>query len=346
MQPHLAPLPEARLLDRARNGDEDAFQRLAEPHRRELQLHCYRMLGSLHDAEDLVQETLLRAWRRLDTFEGRASFRAWLYRIATNVSLNALAGRARRILPEAYGPPTDATPGGPPAADVSWLEPYPDALLEGIADPSPGPEAHYEARESVELAFVAAIQYLPPRQRAVLLLRDVLGWPAGDVADHLGAASVASVNSALQRARATLKGHFPAGRASTRPDSDPQERALIERYVRAWHDGDLDGFVALLKEDAILSMPPFPEWYRGRQAIRAFFMWAWGPQGPGPFRLLPTRANGQPAFGLYGRDGSGPGSRAQAIQVLALEGGSIGTLTGFVDPGLFPHFGLPASLPG
>jgi RNA polymerase sigma-70 factor (ECF subfamily) len=300
---HCAMMPAAdmpygpTLLDRARRGDRDAFEHLAEPYRRELQLHCYRMLGSLHDAEDLVQETFLRAWQGLDRFEGRASFRGWLYRIATNACLNALASRAsaRRVLPETQGPPSDQMPEGRPATEIAWLEPYPDAALEGLADAVPGPEARYEMHEAVQLAFVAAIQHLQPRQRAVLLLHDVLGWSATETARLLDA-SVASVNSTLQRARATLEKQFPAGRPSAPPAPDDRQRELLERYVRAWESADLDSFVALLREDAVLSMPPWRQWYHGRAAIRAFFAWAWRTACDGPFRLVPTAANRQPAF--------------------------------------------------
>jgi RNA polymerase sigma-70 factor (ECF subfamily) len=252
----------ATLLAFAKRGDQDAFQRLAEPYRRELQLHCYRMVGSVHDAEDLVQETFLRAWRGIAGFEGRSSFRAWLYRIATNACLNALAGRARRELPEKQGPPSDQPPDrmleSGPATEIPWLQPYPDAALEGIADPAPGPDVRYEMREAVHLAFIAAIQHLPPRQRAVLLLRDVLGWSAAGTARLLDT-SVMSVNSALQRARATLEKRLPAGRPSAPPAPNDRQRALLDRYVRAWESADVDGFVALLREDATVSMPPWRE---------------------------------------------------------------------------------------
>jgi RNA polymerase sigma-70 factor (ECF subfamily) len=333
------------LPDPAKRGDREAFEQLAEPYRRELQVHCYRMLGSLQDAEDAVQETFLRAWRGLDRFEGRASVRAWLHRIATNACLDALARRsnARRWLPETHGPPADRMPGGP-ATDVAWLEPYPDALLEGLADAAPGPEARYELHEAVQLAFVAAIQHLRPRQRAVLLLRDVLGWSAAETAGLLNA-SVPSVNSALQRARATLAQRFPAGRPGAQPAPDDRQRALLERYVRAWERGDLDGFVALLREDAVLSMPPYAQWYLGREAIRAFLAWAWGPPGSGPGRLVPTAANRQPAFAEYGRGRHGPAGAAHALWLPALRDGAITALTGFVDPRLFAAFGLPAVLP-
>jgi RNA polymerase sigma-70 factor, ECF subfamily len=336
------------LLRSAKRGDRDAFQQLAEPYRLELRLHCYRMLGSVHDAEDLVQETFLRAWRGLNGFEGRASFRGWLYRIATNACLNALTSRAnaRRALPETHGPPSDQPPDDEPATEVSWLEPYPDTALEGIADAAPSPEARYEMREAVQLAFVATIQHLPPRQRAVLLLRDVLGWTATETAALLDA-SVASVNSALQRARATLAKGFPTGRPSTNPAPDDRQRALLERYVRAWEGADLDGFVALLREDAILSMPPWRQWYLGREAIRAFFAWAWDSELPGcrRFRLVPIAANRQPAFALYRATRDDPEYRAHGIELLTLQDDAIAVLTVFRDPRLFAAFGLPTVLP-
>ncbi len=333
------------LLSSAKRGDRDAFQQLAEPYRLELRLHCYRMLGSVHDAEDLVQETFMRAWRGLNGFEGRASFRGWLYRIATNACLNALTNRAnaRRALPETHGPPSDQPPDGEPATEVSWLEPYPDTALEGIADAAPSPEARYEMREAVQLAFVATIQHLPPRQRAVLLLRDVLGWTATETAALLDA-SVASVNSALQRARATLAKGFPTGRPSTNPAPDDRQRALLERYVRAWEGADLDGFVALLREDAILSMPPWRQWYLGREAIRAFFAWAWEPDSM-PSKLVPIAANRQPAFALYRGSRENPEYRAHGIELLTIQEDVITVLTIFRDPRLFAAFGLPAVLP-
>ncbi|HVA92470.1 MAG TPA: sigma-70 family RNA polymerase sigma factor [Chloroflexota bacterium] len=334
------------LLEPAKRGDQDAFQNLTEPYRRELQVHCYRMLGSLHDAEDLVQETFLRAWRGLDRFEGRASFRGWLYRIATNACLNVIARRpsARRVLPETLGPPADQPPDGAPATEIAWLEPYPDAALAGIADDAPGPDARYEMHEAVQLAFVAAIQHLPARQRAVLLLRDVLGWSANETAGLLDA-SAASVNSALQRARATLEQRRPSDRPSAQPVPDDRQRALLDRYVRAWEGADLDRFVALLREDAVLSMPPWRQWYQGREAIRAFFAWAWRSNGTGPFRLVPTGANRQPAFALYTRGPDGSEYRAHALWLLTLQDDAITALTGFRDPGLFAAFGLPAILP-
>jgi RNA polymerase sigma-70 factor (ECF subfamily) len=332
-------------LELAKQGDRDAFQRLAEPFRRELQLHCYRMLGSLHDAEDLVQETYLRAWRGLGRFEGRTSLRSWLYRIATNACLNVLATRerARRVLPEAQGA-ANGPPGGTPATEVAWLEPYPEAALEGVPDDAPGPDARYEMREAVRLAFVAAIQHLPPRQRAVLLLRDVLGWTAIETAGQLGS-SPASVNSALQRARATLRSRFPDGLPAVEQTPDGGQRDLLHRYVRAWEGADVDGFVALLTEDATFSMPPWPNWYAGPEQVRAFLSWLWRPDGPGPFRLVPTAANGQPAFGVYAREPGPDGEwRFHTLQVLTLAAGTISAVTNFRQPALSTPFGLPAVL--
>ena len=334
------------LLDRALQRDRDAFEQLTEPYRRELQLHCYRMLGSLQDAEDLVQETLLRAWRGIDRFEGRASVRGWLYRIATNACLNALASRrsARRVLPEALGPPAERLPTGKPATEIAWLEPYPDALLESIADAAPGPDARYEQHEAVQLAFVAAIQHLPARQRAVLLLRDVLGWSAADAAGLLDA-SVPSVNSGLQHARATLEKRLPNDPSGAQPAPEEGQRALLERYVQTWESADLDGFIALLREDAILSMPPLLQWYVGSEAIRRFLTHAWSCGGPGGFRFVPTAANGQPALALYGHGQTPSAIPAHSIWLPTLDGNAIAALTGFIDPSLFARFGLPPVFP-
>ena len=321
--------------------EPDSFEGLAERYRSEIQLHCYRMLGSAHDAEDMVQETLLRAWRGLAGFEGRSSFRGWLYRIATNACLDALARRSkdRRVLPQSDGAPVDFAPLGAPANEVSWLGPYPDTALEGIPDLAPGPEARYEMREAVQLAFIAALQELPPRQRAVLLLRDVLGLSAGEASAVLDS-SVASANSALQRARATL-------RSARRPDTvsvtDERQRGLLARYVKTWEERDVEGFVALLKDDAGWSMPPWREWYVGRPAIGAFMAWAW--RGRRRQLLLATAANGQPSFAYYRSDGEGSEWRAFAIQVLTIRDGAIAAITNFVDGGLFASFGLPPTLP-
>jgi RNA polymerase sigma-70 factor (ECF subfamily) len=325
-----------------------SFERLAEPFRRELKLHCYRMLGSLHEAEDLVQETYLRAWRSFDSFDGGASLRAWLHRIATNACLDALAGRrhVRRLLPDQQAPASSNVqmPEGTPPADVAWLDPYPDSALEGIADDAPDPEARYTSREAVQLAFVAAIQQLPPRQRAVLLLCDVLGWAASETTTLLGG-STASVNSALQRARETLAKRYPEGRPVTATRPSPAQQRLLDRYLRAWEGHDLDGFVALLKEDATYTMPPWPQWFVGRAAIGSFIALAW--QACRGLRLVPTAANGQPAFAAYARAGADAPLAAQSIHVLELEHGMIARLTLFVEPAgarLFPNFGLPLVL--
>jgi RNA polymerase sigma-70 factor, ECF subfamily len=323
-----------------------AFERLAEPFRREIKLHCYRMLGSLHDAEDLVQETYLRAWRSFDSFEG-GSFRAWLYRIATNACLDALASRkhAQRLLPDQRAPASTLMPDGTPATDVAWLEPYPDSNLEGIADEAPNPEARYSSREAVQLAFVAAIQALPPRQRAALLLCDVLGWAAAEAATLLGG-STASINSALQRARDTLARRYPDGRPPVPPRPSAAQQELLDRYLRAWERSDLEGFVALLKEDATYTMPPTPQWYAGRQAIFTFFEWAW--KAYEGFRLIPTGANRQPAFAAYSRAKADAPWTAHSIHVLTLERDAISTLTLFykpTGPRLLDAFGLPLALP-
>lgn len=330
------------LLTLARSGDRTAFDALLTPYRRELQLHCYRLLGGLHDAEDALQETLLRAWRGVPRFEGRAPFRAWLYRIATNVCLSALAsaGTRRRIMPENEAPPSTQMPPREPALDVAWVEPYPDAWMAGVPDPEPGPDARYERRESVRLAFIALIQLLPPRQRAVLVLRDVLGWSAEETARVLET-SVPSVNSALQRARATLQKH----QSTSRDDRggtvhNDTHRALLDHYVRSWENADVEGFVSVLREDAVMSMPPWREWYRGRDALRTFFAFTAQPGGHAPFRLVPTAANGQRAFAFYSRWRS-PEWRAHSIQLLELEDDGVRVMTSFVMPALFPAFGLP-----
>jgi RNA polymerase sigma-70 factor, ECF subfamily len=323
-----------------------AFERLAEPFRREIKLHCYRMLGSMHEADDLVQETYLRAWRSFSSFDG-GSFRAWLYRIATNACLNALESRKhqQRWMPDQLGPSTVQLPEGAPATEIAWLEPYPDSDLDQIADDALDPEARYTSREAVQLAFVATIQQLPPRQRAAILLCDVLGWAAAEAATLLGG-STASINSALQRGRETLAKRNLAGRPAAASRPDPAQQELLGRYLQAWEGHDLDGFVALLKEDATYTMPPWQQWYAGREAIRSFFAWAWTTCGG--LRLVPTAANGQPAFAVYTRDGADAPLTAHSIHVLTLENDSIATLTLFVPPtgpSLFPAFGLPLSLP-
>ncbi|TGQ64049.1 sigma-70 family RNA polymerase sigma factor [Mesorhizobium sp. M00.F.Ca.ET.186.01.1.1] len=323
--------------------DRLAFERLTMAHRRALKLHCYRMMGSLHEADDLVQDTLLRAWRRRAQFDGRGSARGWLHAIATNACLNAIKVRssARRILEQPGRPPTEGPATAGLAAELSWLEPYPDAELPDIADGEPGPDARYETREAVRLAFVAAIQLLPPRQRAALLLCDVLGWSAAETAQLLGG-SVASINSALQRARATLALHYPEGRPlqQSRPDRD--EALLLERYIRAWQAASLEGLVNLLREDAIYHMPPWRDWYQGRQAIRAFMATVWGNFAG--YRAVATRASGQPAVALYAQRHQDPIWRAHSLHVIEPMDGGISSLTiyiGPLGPGLFGAFGLP-----
>ena len=328
-------------LARARAGDSDAFRALTDPHRRELQLHCYRLVGSMHDAEDLVQETLLASWRSLETFEGRSSLRTWLYRIATNRCLNALRAHSRRPreVPPMIDPPEPTR-----RIETLWLDPYPDAALESIVDRSPGPEARYEARESVELAFIGALQHLPPRQRVALVLSDVLGFRTAEVADLLDTGE-ASVKGALQRARAALRESLPAADRERAPQPDSAtERRLVARFADAVQSGDVDGIVALLAADALLTMPPQPLEYEGREAIGAFLRQRGELRGA-PLRLVPTRANSQPAFGSYFADARTTGiARPTGLFVLTLAGEEIVAITWFSDIGLFEHFGLPATL--
>lgn len=320
------------------------FTRLAEPLRRELKVHCYRMLGSVHEAEDLVQETYLRAWRSYDAFDGSGAFRAWLYKIATNACLNAIERRknAQRLLPDQLGTAATQMPPGAPVADATWLEPLPDSELTGIADETATPEARYTLRESVHLAFIATIQELPPRQRAALLLCDVLGWAAAEAAALLSS-STASINSALQRARESLAKRYPEGRPRSLPRPDPAQQQLIGRYLKAWEGHDVDAFVALLKEDAAAVMPPWLEWYVGREMIRSFFAMAW--KTCGGLHLVPTAANGQPAFAVYETSGADGQWHAHSIHVLTLNHEAISRLTLFIEPRLFAVFGLPLILP-
>ena len=332
----------APLVAAAAAGDPEAFRQLTGPHRRELAVHCYRMLGSLDDAEDAVQETLLKAWRRLSGFEGRSSLRTWLYRIATNVCLDALDHRARRVLPAAIADPADpAVPPAPDDHDVAWLQPYPDALLE-TADPDPhtDPAAATLRREHIELAFIAAIQHLPARQRAVLLLRDVLGFTAAETATLLDSTPTA-VHSALQRARATVDTGLPPP-ALHRPSGDVAE--LVDRYMRAWHAADIPALVALLRADAQLAMPPTPTWYHGRDSIavylRRLFASTWGRD----LRLLPTAANQQPALAVYAPADVGSAHIPFAVKVLTVHDERISAITGFVTPHLFPAFRLRATI--
>ena len=329
---------EAALVAAARAGDETAFRRLTEPYRRELHVHCYRMLGSLHDAEDAFQETLLRAWRHLAGYEPRGSIRAWLYRIATNVCLSTAARRR----PEPAAVTHELTT---PEGEAVTLAPYPDALLAELPSSAVDPGARYDLDESVQLAFVAAVQLLPPRQRAVLLLRDVLGFAAAEVAELIDA-STASVNSALQRARATLEQRRAEGRLDLTRTAPPDdvELSLVRRYIEAWQSVDIDGLVALLREDAVMTMPPEPLLFRGRQAIGHFFATVPAGGALDEIRLLPTRANRQSALAAFVLDREAGLHRAYGLMVLSLDGDAIAEITGFVDPSLFPLFGLPGEL--
>jgi RNA polymerase sigma-70 factor (TIGR02960 family) len=329
------------VLDRARGGDEEAFRRLTDPYRRELHVHCYRILGSVQDAEDLVQETLLAAWHGLPGFEGRSSLRAWLYRIATNRCLNALRDGGRR--PEAAGEGPVDPPEPTRWAEPTWLEPYPDTLLEGLPDRAEGPEARYETKEAVALAFVEGLQRLAPQQRVALVLRDVLGFRAAEAADILDT-SEASVNSALQRARTAIESG-PRPRTGRGLPSSPAERELLARFADAFAEGDVDGVVSLLTEDAWVRMPPQPHEYQGREAAAAFLstrpIW---DRGAGP-RLVPTRANGQPAFAYYLLDRDGKTWRVHGMLVLTIEEDGIADLTRLGIGGVLPFFDLPASMP-
>jgi RNA polymerase sigma-70 factor (ECF subfamily) len=329
-------------LARLRDGDREGFDILIEHHRREIQVHCYRMLGSLHDAEDATQDTLLRAWRARDGFDGRASLRTWLYRIATNTCLRAIERRALRgrLLPTAVHPRASFRPLGAADHETPWLEPYPDAALPEPPDDAPGPDARYEAHESIRLAFIAAIQELPPRQRAILLLRDVVGLTAEETAASI-ATSVAAANSALQRARATLHRRFPDGPPTGSGELDPAGRDLLERYVQTWEAGDVEGFVRLLAPDAVWSMPPRPEWFVGRADIGAFLGWVWVNRRGRAERLVVTAANGAPAFGYYRSSADGATWQPFAVQVVELGSGGIVSITNFVDETLFSSFELP-----
>ena len=329
----------------ARVPDAAAFERLVGPHRAGLQAHCYRMLGSAADAEDALQDALLRAWRGLPGFEGRSSLRSWLYSIATNASLKAIERRPKRVLPVDYGPPGDPhdTPEGPVVEPV-WLEPYPD---ETLADGLASPEARYEQRESVELAFIAALQHLPPRQRAVLLLRDVLGFAPAEIAAALDA-TPASIYSTLQRAHAAVEERLPARsqQATLRALGDERLREVVERYVTAWEAGDVAGIVALLTDDATFAMPPRPSWYRGPAAIGRFLAAHPLARAEG-WRHVPVRANGQPALGVYLWDRGRARHVAHAIELLTLDGGGrIAGVMAFHEPAAaFARFGLPRELP-
>jgi RNA polymerase sigma-70 factor (TIGR02960 family) len=329
------------LMPRARAGDSDAFRELTEPYRRELEVHCYRMLGSFQDAEDALQDTLLAAWQGLEGFQGRASIRTWLYRIATNRCLNARRSASRRPAME-WNVPNVEPPEPTRLGEVVWLEPYPDARLERAIDVPLGPEARFEQTESISLAFVTALQVLPPRQLAVLVLRDVLGFHAREVADMLDS-TVESVNSALKRARAGLQRRLPpAADREPPPASDsPVEDAIVVKFVRAWESADLDALVALLTDDVFISMPPVPLEYEGRDVAARFCAVIF--RAGRRFDLVRTRANGQPAFGAYLRAPDGI-SRGTGLYILTLTGDRICAMTRF-DNNVLPWFGLPRSLP-
>jgi len=321
---------EQTLLERARAGDEAAFAGLLEPHRRELHAHCYRMLGSMHDAEDALQDALLRAWRGLARFQARSSLRSWLYTIATNTCLDQIARRPKRVLPIDYGPPTDPHVGpGEPLVESVWLEPYPDEIL-GVQDGMAAPDAAYEQREALELAFVAALQHLPATQRAVLIQREVLGFSAKEVAASLQT-TVAAVNSALQRARATVAERVPqqSQQATLRDLGEDSLRETVARYVDAWERCDIEAFAAMLCEDATFAMPPLASWYAGREAIVG---WAtrWPLSGTWHWRAIRASANGQPALGFYALHRDSGEHRPFALNVLSFRRERISDVTAFI----------------
>jgi RNA polymerase sigma-70 factor, ECF subfamily len=338
-----SPTQKYALLDAARGGDEGAFRRIVEEHRGELHAHCYRMLGSLHDAEDALQDTLLRAWRGLPEFGLRSSLRTWLYRIATNVCIDAIARRGKRVLPIDYGPPSTPTAeNGQPLVESVWIEPYPDEAL-GLAGGHAAPDARYEQREAVELAFIASLQHLPATQRAVLILRDVLGFSAREVADSLDT-TVVSVNSSLQRARRAVEERLPerSQQATLRMLGDERMRKLVEAYLDAWSRADVDALLGLLAEDAVFSMPPWAIWWHGRDTIAGFSKTA--VEVCRASRKLATRANGQLAVASYKLDEETGRWSATAIDVFTFDGAAIKEITAFVMPEAFPRFRLPAEL--
>src|SRR4051794_16732188 len=325
-----ATAQERELLEAAGGGDEDAFRRLVEPHRGELHAHCYRMLGSVHDAEDALQDALLRAWRSVARFEGRSSLRSWLYKIATNTCLDVIERRPKRVLPIDYGPAADPHDGpGEPLVESVWVEPYPDEKL-GVEDGYAAPEAHYEQRESVELAFIVALQHLPAKQRAVLILREVLGFSAQEVADTLET-TTASVNSALQRARAAAEERLPeqSQQATLRALGDEGLRDVVDSYVDAWERNDVEAVVAMLTEDAVFAMPPLATWFGGREAIEVFLA-GWPLSGTWRWRVVRTRANGQPALGYYSWDEEEQTFLPFALNVLTLRDARVQEVTAFI----------------
>jgi RNA polymerase sigma-70 factor, ECF subfamily len=321
---------EQQLLEAARNGDDGAYASLVEPHRGELHAHCYRMLGSVHDAEDALQDALLRAWRGLPRFEGRSSPRSWLYKIATNTCLDTIARRPKRVLPIDYAPATDPHAGpGEPVVESVWVEPYPDERL-GLEDGYAAPEARYERRESVELAFIAALQHLPPRQRAVLILREVLGYSAKEVADALDT-TVASVNSAIQRARQAVDERTPeqSQQATLRVLGDDGLRDLVNSYVDAWERCDVEAVVAMLTEDATIAMPPLASWFGPRDQM-AVFLAEFPLSGAWRWRAVQTRANGQPALGFYAWDAAQHAYLPFALNVLSVQGRAVSGIVAFI----------------
>jgi len=328
--PSTGSTTEKQLLDAARGGDENAYGRLVESYRPELNAHCYRMLGSVHDAEDALQESLLRAWRGLSGFEGRSSLRSWLYTIATNACLSQIARRPKRVLPIDYGPATDPHLGpGEPLVESIWMEPYPDEKL-GLEDGFAGPEARYEQRESVELAFIAALQHLPANQRAVLILREVLGFSAREVAQSLKT-TTASVNSALQRAHKTVDERLPeqSQQVTLRSLGDERLTEIVDGYVEAWQRGDVDAVVGMLSEDASFAMPPLRTWFGGREAI-AIFLAGWPLSGEWRWRQVRARANGQEALAFYTWDEDARSHLPFALNVLDIQGTQISAVTAFL----------------
>ena len=338
-----APRSEDRLVTAAREGDEAAFERLIAPHRGEVHALCYRMLGSLHDAEDASQEAFLRAWRAMGRFQGRSSIRTWLHRVATNVCLDEIARRPKRVLPIDYGPPAAAGPAEPARLEGRiWLEPYPDESIQ-LTDDAIGPEARYEQRETLELAFVAALQHLPPRQRAVFILRDVLGFSAADAARMISA-SPASVNSALQRAREKINSRLPdhSQQEQLRRLGDDRLRSFVSHLMGAFERGQVAAIMALLAEDAVFSMPPYPAWYQGRARIAD--SWLMPQDSPTGLRFLSTRANGQLALGVYKLDTARNAYLPNCLEVFGLRGELISEVTSFRNPELIRVFGLPEKL--
>jgi RNA polymerase sigma-70 factor (ECF subfamily) len=328
--PTESTVQERELLETAKSGSEEAYRRLIEPHRSELHAHCYRMLGSVQDAEDALQEALVRAWRGLGKFEGRSSLRSWLYRIATNTSLDAIQRRPKRVLPIDYGPPADPHGGvGEPVVESVWIEPYPDETL-GVEDGYASPDARYEQREAVELAFIAALQLLPPNQRAVLILREVLGFSAQETAETLDT-TVASVNSALQRARATIEKKLPdqSQQETLAAIGDERLREIVEQYADAWERNDVDTVVSMLAEDAAFTMPPMARWFQGHDGIRGFLeMWSMLPDWG--WRSIPVTANGQPALAFYSWDEEQQARVPFAVNVLTFEGEKIKEVDAFI----------------